>query len=173
MHCQICKKTEATIHLTEITDGHRTEMHLCEQCAQEQGITVKSQMPINELLSSLLSVQPTDEDLFELPDKDLSCPICGFALSHLRDEALLGCPNDYEVFEKSLLPLIKKAHNGKAVHCGKVPSKVPKETKVQTELLNLRQQLKAAVQSENYELAAKLRDQITACEKQQIRNKET
>ena len=51
MQCQICHKNGATIHLTEITGGQRTEMHICEQCAAEQGIAVKSHIPINELLS--------------------------------------------------------------------------------------------------------------------------
>ena len=58
MQCQVCRKKEATIHLTEITDGVRSEMHLCGHCAQEEGIAVKSQLSINELLSGLLSTQP-------------------------------------------------------------------------------------------------------------------
>ena len=160
MYCQTCKKNEATIHLTEIIDGVRTEMHLCENCAQKQGIAVKSQLPINELLSSLLSVQPADDELFGPSEKELSCPHCGFTLDQFTKEAVLGCPYDYEVFEKSLLPLIKKAHDDKTTHCGKVPSKTPKNVKKQIELLNLRQQLDKAVQSEDYELAAKLRDKI-------------
>ena len=159
------KKNEAIIHLTEIVEGVRTEMHVCEHCAAEQGIAVKTQIPINELLSSLLSVQPTDDKLFGLSDEELSCPHCGFSLDKLREEAVLGCPHDYELFEKSLLPLIKKAHNGQTAHCGKVPSKVPRETKKQISLLNLRKQLEAAVQSENYELAAELRDKIEHMQK--------
>ena len=161
MYCQICKKAEATIHLTEIIDGARTEMHLCEHCAAEQGVAIKSQIPINELLSSLLSVQPTDDELLGPSEKGLSCPRCGFTLDQFREEAVLGCPYDYEVFEKVLSPLIKKAHDGKTTHCGKVPSKTPAGEKKQIELLNLRQQLEAAVQSEDYELAAKLRDKIS------------
>ncbi|RKY24859.1 MAG: hypothetical protein DRP62_02785 [Planctomycetota bacterium] len=160
MQCQICHKNEATIHLTEIADGQRSEMHICEQCAIEQGIAVKSQIPVNELLSSLLSVQPTDEELFGIAERELVCPNCGFTLEQFRKEAVLGCPYDYKIFEKSLLPLIEKAHNGKTVHCGKVPSKVPTDTKKRIELLNMRQQLEAAVQAEDYELAAKLRDKI-------------
>jgi protein arginine kinase activator len=93
------------------------------------------------------------------------CPNCGFTLSQFRKEAVLGCPYDYKVFEKSLLPLIEKAHDGKTAHCGKLPSKTPKDTKRQLELLNLRQQLQDAVQSEDYELAAKLRDKINQLEK--------
>jgi len=161
MRCEICKKDEATVHLTEIIDGLRNETHLCERCAAEQGIAVKSHIPLNELLSSLLSVQPTDDELHGASEQKVSCPHCGFTLDQFRKEAVLGCPYDYEVFEKSLLPLIEKAHDGQTVHHGKVPSKTPADTKKQIELLNLRQQLSDAVQGEDYELAAKLRDKIS------------
>ncbi len=165
MQCQICNENDATIHLTEITDGRRTEMHICEHCAAEQGLAVKSQIPINELLSSLLAVQPTDDELSGPSQQQRSCPHCNITLEQFRKEGVLGCPYDYEVFEKSLLPLIERAHDGRTTHCGKLPSKTPKDTKKQVELLNLRQQLEAAVQSEDYELAAKLRDKINKIEK--------
>jgi protein arginine kinase activator len=165
MQCQICQKAEATIHLTEIVEGLRSEMHICERCAQKQGIAVKSQIPINELLSNLLASAPSDDEMFGVSDKKNSCPHCGFTLEKLRKEVILGCPYDYEVFEKSLLPLIEKAHNGHSIHCGKVPSRTPTDTKKRIEILNLRQQLEAAVQAEDYELAAKLRDKINQSEK--------
>lgn len=165
MQCQICQKNEATIHLTEIIEGLRSEMHICEQCAQEQGIAVKSQIPLNELLSGLLASAPSDDEMLGDSEKKTSCPHCGFTLEQFRKEAVLGCPYDYEIFEKPLLPLIEKAHNGQSVHCGKVPSKASTDTKKQIELLNLRQQLEAAVQAEDYELAAELRDKINQNEK--------
>jgi len=163
MQCEICQKNEATIHLTEIVEGLRTEMHFCERCAQEQGIVVKSHIPINELLSSLLASQGTDEDVFG-GEKGLCCPRCGFTLELYRKEGLLGCPYDYEVFEKVLLPLVKKTHNGGTSHCGKVPTKTPQDTKKEIELSNLRQQLEIAVQNEDYETAARLRDKINQME---------
>ena len=165
MHCQICQKNEATIHLTEITDGLRSEMHLCEHCAQEEGIAVKSHLPINELLANLLATQPSDNELLGDSKQKIACPHCGFTLDQFAKEAVLGCPYDYEVFEKSLLPLIEKAHNGKTTHCGKVPSKTPEDTKKQTLLYTLRKQLEVAVQNEDYELAAELRDKINESEK--------
>jgi len=61
MQCQICNDNEATIHLTEISGGDRKEMHICESCAAEQGIIVKSQIPINELLSGLLASTPSED----------------------------------------------------------------------------------------------------------------
>jgi protein arginine kinase activator len=164
MQCQICNKRDATIHLTEIADGVRTEMHICERCAAEQDIAVKSNIPINELLSNLLAVQPTDEEISGASDQQLACPSCGFTLAQFRKEGVLGCPRDYEIFEDVLAPLIEKAHDGRTAHCGKVPLKTPVDTRKQLELLNLRQRLEAAVRSEDYELAAQLRDKIRQSE---------
>jgi protein arginine kinase activator len=160
MRCQICNKNEATIHLTEISDGSRSEVHLCEPCASEQGIAVKSQMPINELLSNLLAVQPSDEELFGSAESSRSCPHCGFTLEQFRKEPLVGCPYDYEVFEKTLLPVIEKTHDGKTVHCGKVPAKSSDDTKKKIKLMTLRKQLDDAIGAEDYERAAKLRDKM-------------
>ena len=101
--------------------GRETELHICEHCASEQGIATHSQMSINELLSHLLAVQPSDEEMFGPAEKELVCPTCGFTLDRLRKEGTLGCPADYEVFEQALLPLIERAHGGKTSHCGKVP----------------------------------------------------
>lgn len=165
MQCQICKKNDATIHLTEISGGERTEIHVCETCAVEQEIAVKSHIPINELLSNLLASQPTDEDLGGAIEQDVVCPNCGFTLAQFQKEGTLGCPADYEVFEKMLRPLIERAHDGRTTHVGKIPSSMPLDKKEQIQLLNLRQQLEAAIRSEDYELAAKLRDEINKSEK--------
>jgi protein arginine kinase activator len=161
MQCEVCQSKEATIHLTEIADGVRTEMHLCEQCAQEQGVGTKSYIPLNELLSNLLSVGPKGEESAEPVESEPVCPHCGYTLDKFREKAVLGCPNDYEVFEKQLSPLIKKAHDGATCHCGKVPAKIPTDSKKQLEIAQLRQQLDEAVRKEDYELAAKLRDKLT------------
>jgi len=160
MQCEVCQSREATIHLTEIADGARTEMHLCEQCAQGQGIGAKSYIPINELLSNLLAVGPKEE-LAGFGDTALACPHCGYTLEKFREKAVLGCPYDYEVFEKVLLPLVKKAHDGATAHCGKIPARIPNDSKRQMEIARLQRQLDDAVRNEDYELAAKLRDKLT------------
>lgn len=104
MQCQSCKQNTATIHLTEINGGQRHEMHLCEACAQQQGLAVKNQIPLNELLSTLLAVQAQhypgsgpDDMIVD----DAECPHCGMTLKRFRKELLLGCPADYEVFDKA------------------------------------------------------------------------
>jgi protein arginine kinase activator len=165
MFCQACQKNEATIHLTEISGGKRVEMHLCQACAVEQGIAAKSQMSLNELLSSLLASAPDDDQIHGSLDSDIVCPACGETLDLFRKDALLGCPNDYEVFEKVLSPLIEKAHDGATLHRGKVPKRAPAGTVKQTELLALKQKLAEAVKAEDYETAATLRDKISNLEK--------
>lgn len=163
MQCQICHKKTATIHLTEISNGVRQEMHMCENCAVEQGVTAKTQLTVNELLSQLLASQPSDEEL-NGPDVETCCPHCGFALKQFRKQGVLGCPHDYEVFEKELLPLIESAHGGRTRHCGKVPARLPSRTRQEIELSALREQLNNAITREDYEQAAHLRDQIQELE---------
>jgi protein arginine kinase activator len=164
MQCQICQKRTATIHLTELSQGARTELHICEHCAAEQGIATQSQISINELLSHLLAVQPSDEEMFGPAEKERACPTCGFTLDRLRKEGTLGCPADYEVFEQALLPLIERAHGGHTSHCGKVPTRLPTDTKKFVALSHLRRQLEEAVRDEDYERAARLRDQMKQLE---------
>lgn len=160
MQCEVCQSREATIHLTEISDGVRTESHLCEQCAQEQGVASKNYIPLNELLNNLLSSGPKEDAAGKEGQSDIVCPHCGYTLDKFRDKAVLGCPQDYDVFEKELLPLIKKAHDGATVHNGKIPSRTPKDKQKQMEIARLEQQLDEAVRKEDYELAAKLRDKL-------------
>jgi protein arginine kinase activator len=163
MRCQVCKINEATIHLTEIKQGKRTEVHVCASCANEQGITVKTQMSLNDMLNNLLASQPEGDDVFDSIEEK-SCPHCGFNIEQFRKEPRLGCPYDYEVFEKELLPLIEKAHDGAVRHQGKTPSKVPAETKKHIQLSSLQKQLEEAVLREDYETAARLRDKINELE---------
>ncbi len=163
MQCQCCKNHTATIHLTEISNGQRLETHLCESCAQKQGLAVKNQIPLNELLSTLLAVQPDlKKQLGEAEGfaVDTPCPSCGMTLRRFQKEVVLGCPYDYEFFEKSLDPIIEKSQGGNTTHCGKVPSKLPSDSKKQIDIVNLKKQLESAVKNEDYETAAKLRDRI-------------
>lgn len=164
MLCQICKENTATIHLTEITHGQRCETHLCQRCAQQQGLGAQTQVPLNELLSSLLQAAKTATDSqektvnFSHPDK--TCPVCGMTLRRFSETSLLGCPEDYKHFQKELGPLIERTHAGHAQHCGKVPAHAGQEMKKEVELLHLRRQLEQAVKAEDYETAARVRDQI-------------
>lgn len=162
MKCDNCNKS-ATVHLTEIKSGKKIEKHLCEQCAaQNEGYPVKSHMPINELLTNFVMAHSG------MPKETTGgCDQCGITWAEFRQSGLLGCQNDYSVFEKDLAPLLQRAHEGATHHLGKVPARrggsgVP--AKRQLDLVRLRKDLGKAVEAEDYERAAKLRDQIRQAE---------
>ena len=161
MICQSCKERTATVHLTEIAGGQRCETHLCQECAQQQGLAVKTQVPLNELLSTLLSTQSQVSENSPSPaESGHPCPHCGMTLKRFSKESSLGCTHDYDEFQDELMPLIEQTQNGKTQHCGKVPSRTPQEDRKNVELTNLRRQLDVAVKNEDYETAARLRDQM-------------
>jgi protein arginine kinase activator len=155
MQCQMCDKP-ATVHLTEIINGAKIERHLCEECAQQEGITIKSQVPINELLNNIMAAQEEAQEL-----SDLVCPQCNISWAEFRKRGLLGCPNDYLAFSKALAPLIERAHNGASSHLGRSPAQHKGVAGRQAKMLRLRQELQRAVESEDYESAARIRDEIS------------
>ena len=162
MKCDNCGKN-ATVHLTEIKGGKKIEKHLCEQCAaQNEGLAVKSHTPINELLTNFVLAHSG-----LTKEAGTACEACGISWSEFRQSGLLGCEHDYALFEKDLTPLLQRAHEGATHHVGKVPARgggtgVPAKRSV--DLTRLQKELKRAVESEDYERAAKLRDQIKTAE---------
>ena len=156
--CDKCGKP-ATVHLTEISDGQKIEKHLCEDCAAGEGITVKANLPISQLLEEFVLQTASRDD-----SSDIECDVCGMTLSEFRRRGVLGCPNDYDAFEPVLGPMLQRAHEGAREHIGKVPRRAGSTQKTHNAILRLRAQLKAAVASEHYEKAAELRDQIKELE---------
>lgn len=162
MKCDNCNRA-ATVHLTEIKNGKKIEKHLCEQCAaQNEGLAVKSHTPINELLTNFVLAHSG-----LTKETGQACEACGISWSEFRQSGLLGCEHDYALFEKDLTPLLQRAHEGATHHVGKVPARrggtgVPIKRSV--DLTRLQKELKRAVETEDYERAAKLRDQIKTAE---------
>lgn len=157
--CDKCS-SPATVHLTEIIDGKKMEKHLCENCAASEGITIKANIPIGQLLEDFILSTTTGEDISEL-----SCDVCGTTFAEFRNQGLLGCPHDYEAFAPALIPLLERAHEGASHHIGKIPHRAGSDQKKQTAILRLRAELKNAVVKEDYERAAALRDQIKEFER--------
>ncbi len=150
--CDKCSRP-ATVHLTEIRKGRKIEKHLCEDCAVSEGVTIKPNVPISKLLEDFILQSPAEVS-------ERTCEICGIRFSEFRKHGLLGCPHDYDAFEEALRPLLERTHEGAGQHVGKVPRRAGPDQKKMNALLRLRAQLKAAVVAEDYEEAAKLRDQI-------------
>jgi protein arginine kinase activator len=159
MQCDECGKRPATVHITKIENGKKTDRHLCEQCAAENnGISFNTTFSINDILTGLMNpggVLPFKMDVV----KDVKCDVCGLSYNRFRETGRFGCSHCYKVFGDKLNPLFKKLH-GNINHTGKIPNKAGGRMKVAKEIERLKQQLHTAVANEEYEKAAEIRDRI-------------
>ncbi len=163
MKCDICHKNEATIHYTEIVHNQMIKMNICEGCAQEKGVGIPSPFSISDLLSGLAELD-TETASFADP----VCPCCGLSLSSFRKCGRLGCSECYETFKDSLMSLLQTIHKN-TKHKGKrfrsVPRQGTKKVMPEDKIKQLKEALHKAVEKEEYEHAAELRDQIKELEK--------
>ena len=162
MKCQSCGENEATVHWTEITGSQKQERHLCEECAQAQNIPVQKSVTLGGFLQQLLQQKAAQE--FS-QGGNTTCPTCGMSYIEFRSSGRLGCPNDYDVFREGLMPLLERLQDG-VRHCGKVPASAGRGLRAQNEMIRLRRDLERAIQREDYEVAARLRDQVKELERE-------
>ena len=151
--CDLCDKP-STHHSVEIIKGEKIEKHLCDECAHEQGLAfVAKHTPINELLSNFVKMHSGTEE-------DVECALCAMTFKEFREHSLLGCPGCYQCFEEQLSPLVERAQDGATHHIGKVPRRAGADEVRQQRMLLLRKRLTEAVEAEDYEQAARIRDEI-------------
>lgn len=153
--CQSCGQP-ATVHVTNIVNGQKREMHLCHDCSEKQQIVKNQEINLSMILQTMIGQHvgaPADELA------RLTCPSCGIKYMEFKAEGRLGCPQDYKVFQKALEPLLKRIHRA-CRHVGKIPPHASRNAAAQAALMALRQQLREAVETEAYEEAARLRDLI-------------
>lgn len=158
--CERCKKAQATYHLTNLDrSGGKSERHLCDRCAGEEGLlqTGKPSIDLHEILENFVSGSK-GADL-----ANLVCSECGISYVEFRNQGLLGCPADYEVFKEQLHRLLERTH-GATQHVGKSPKAAGVANKPQHDIHRLKRQLDEAVAAEDYERAARIRDRIRELE---------
>lgn len=156
MTCERCSEA-ATVHLTDSVEGRRSEIHLCLACAREAGVVLPEKPPalgLDRVVQKLI-VAHVGELVGELAE--LACPDCGVRFMEFRTAGRLGCPSDYQVFRRGLLPLLGRSQPATR-HVGKVPRRATGPA--DRPRLQLRSRFRAAIAREDYELAATLRDQL-------------
>jgi len=160
MLCDICNKNEATVHLTEIVNDQVTKLHLCEECAREKGAEMEEHFGLNDLLAGLADLGANLEP--EVADI-VKCPNCGLTYQNFRKIGRLGCSECYEAFKKQLIAILKRIH-GAERHVGKVPLQSGRVLDEAKFLQELRLKMDKAIQFEEFEEAARLRDEIRKIE---------
>jgi len=164
MFCDQCHEREAVIHLTQIVNEQVTTLHLCERCAAEKGVESPggvTKTPLGSFLAAMGKNLPEAEPVARAGD---TCARCGASLQDFRESGRLGCPECYRSFEVPLRELLRRLH-GSTHHVGERYAErdgaVPEERQKASEL---REQLRLAVETENFELAAELRDRLRVLE---------
>jgi len=157
--CQICHSRVATLHLTEIVGNEKREIHLCEECAAKQGAKLAQDGSVSDFVKAVGA--PVRRELDKLAK--LICPVCGMSFLEFQQHSLFGCANDYEVFKPQLMPILERIHRA-TQHVGKVPAEIGKKLKMSAEIMRLTRRLKRAVENEEYEKAAEIRDRLKAME---------
>lgn len=166
MICQNCNQRPAQIHITKIIGGQKKELHLCEECASLQEIFTNA-FNFQSFLSSLLDMDG-DTPKYNQKVDEFACPNCKMTYDKFKKYGKFGCEECYTTFERAINPLIKKMH-GKDQHKGKIIESAGAEIKIKRNIQELDNQLKDAVEKEEYEKAAEYRDRIKLL-KEQIRN---
>ncbi len=169
MLCQKCGKNPATTHIKTIVNGKLTEYDLCSECAREKGYTnffKEMDFGFGDLLGGFIGTPA-------MKGSTVRCPKCGASFEEIMETGKIGCMECYKVFHDRLLPTIHRIH-GTAKHKGKVPGSSalrivePAGKMAVVEMSPLEQkraELKAAIEKQDFERAAVLRDEIRDLEK--------
>lgn len=162
MVCQHCGENPATFHLTKLEGSELISHDYCEACATLLGHANEVAFP--SMLANVVTSAARGA-----AHEGLTCPHCGITFHEFRRKGRLGCPMDYEVFAEPLDAMLRKMHDNRTRHRGRLPrGRIDERNVVNERLLHLRRELQEAVESEAYEEAARLRDEIQTIESRGI-----
>lgn len=154
MLCQKCEKNEAEVHFVQNINGEKTEALLCGNCAAESGFG--SPISFTNFLQGFINAPPAVYKNSAV----LKCDTCGLTLNEIKEAGKAGCADCYKVFRTQMETIIRNVQAGN-VHTGKFPKR-DKRISMNREINELKRKLAAAVETEEYEEAARLRDAIKA-----------
>lgn len=174
MLCEKCKKNQATFFYEENINGNKRSYALCSECAaaaEKEGDISFGHKPQGSFSLPYFGLH---DQLFGglfghtvgQAQKKKACPLCGATLDDFRTDGKTGCPECYTTFGEELGATIRSIH-GNVKHAGRAPARLRKDREKQDRLADLRKQMQEAIASENFEQAAKLRDEIRALEENQ------
>jgi protein arginine kinase activator len=155
MQCSICKEKPATVHYSQIVGDKMQKLDLCEDCAKAKGVNDPAGF-MADLMFGLGAAQEIEQ---AAGGTELKCQRCGFTQADFKKSGRLGCPECYKTFSEGLSGLLKTMHKGTR-HVGKAPETMRAASENADRLRTLQKKLQKAVDSENFEEAAQLRDEI-------------
>jgi len=154
MNCDVCKEKEANVFFTQIINGQVQKVNLCEECSKQKGVTD----PTGYALAELLLGMGTESATAEEEKTEVTCARCGFSQADFKRVGRLGCAECYTIFREEVTALLKNIHKD-VRHVGKMPPKVAASV-AGSRLETLKRDLSKAITEEDFENAARLRDEI-------------
>ena len=169
MLCQKCSKKNASVHLTKIINGSKSEIYICEDCARENGeldSPLEGKFPLYQFFSGMMGITGPEsaEAVMPVEEAGMQCAACGLTYAQFGQIGRFGCDRCYESFSRNILPLFRRLH-GNQKHMGKIPTRAGTSLKLRKKIDHLKMELRKKVTEEDFEEAAQLRDQIRELEK--------
>lgn len=172
MLCQNCKKNESSFSYMQVVNGVVTKISICKECAKEKNINqidinINIPFSVKDLFASIIDANKIDKSKSENLEekKEKTCPKCCSTYSRFQSMGKLGCETCYDTFKDELSPLIRRVQI-RGEHIGKIPEYAEETLKIKREITQLKTDMKHAIQAEEFEIAAKLRDKIKLLEKE-------
>jgi protein arginine kinase activator len=159
MMCENCGKHPATTHIHTVINGVVTDKNLCGYCAAAEDLINPTKTTLTDMLISMFGDNLAKTKL----SNTTRCSVCGSTFSDFAETGKAGCANCYTTFYDELLPYLKRVH-GSTKHTGNRPQRAPLAVRSEDKIGSLRQKLKELVMSENFEEAARVRDEIKELE---------
>ena len=161
MLCEECGKNNATVSITVTTGAGVKTRRLCQECMKKMESSL-AKGDIQAFLSSILSVLHSEQKK-ETEAVSPSCSGCGLTYAEFEHTGRLGCAQCYRDFAQQLQPLLKRIH-GRAQHAGRQPAAYEPDPAcmLDAQIMELMQKMDDAVAVENFEDAAKYRDELRA-----------
>ncbi|MGB7566833.1 MAG: UvrB/UvrC motif-containing protein [Chitinivibrionales bacterium] len=156
--CEDCGANPAIVHLTRIVNETTMVSHLCEECSQKKGL----------ITGSSISITREGQEHESGPEKDAVCPRCQLSFSEFKTKGRLGCCDCYRHFEKDIDSLLLQVH-GSTTHKGKACRRSGHDNLDAQDIERLKSKLTEAIEKEEFELAALIRDTIHSFDAQNTR----
>ncbi|MEG6587029.1 UvrB/UvrC motif-containing protein [Dendrosporobacter sp. 1207_IL3150] len=164
MLCDDCKKRQACVHITKIANNQKIDKHLCEYCAKESGDMIFStdhKFSVHDFLKGMFS----NSFVEAAQPKVEACANCGMTYRDFSRNGKIGCSTCYSTFGSKLEPLLRRIH-GSSTHTGKIPKRSGESLEIRQRIKRMRHELEKYVEKEEFESAAKLRDEIRLLERE-------
>lgn len=168
MKCMECQKRPATLHLTQVINGQKTERHVCEICAQQKGYVTNQEdsYSLHDLITGLFGADHLEIQHAQRmnQEEEIKCDQCQMSFHMFRKVGRFGCANCYETFKSKLDPIFRRIHSGSLEHQGKIPKRQGGKLHLEKELAVYRSELNQLIEAEEFEEAAVIRDKIRVIE---------